>query len=148
MSHILTNPTRYLKNRKFNESLKNVAVWGYWRGTGMYGKDTSRENAPYFEALSGKSTLLFHSHMLTPSHRRVGVGLVHSPPQRTHLRRGRHGTEGARSPLTRILVCIRVPLNVARPVILRSFCVLRRGRREDAPALAVDPLRAHGVDTR
>ncbi|KAI0724125.1 FAD/NAD(P)-binding domain-containing protein [Fomitopsis betulina] len=47
--------TKYLKNRKFNESLKNVAVWGYWRGTGMYGKDTSRENAPYFEALSDES---------------------------------------------------------------------------------------------
>ena len=44
---------RYLKNRKFNDSLKNVAVWGYWRGTGMYGKGTTRENAPYFEALSG-----------------------------------------------------------------------------------------------
>ncbi|KZT69721.1 FAD/NAD(P)-binding domain-containing protein [Daedalea quercina L-15889] len=47
--------TKYLKNRHFNESLKNVAVWGYWRGTGMYGKGTSRENAPYFEALSDES---------------------------------------------------------------------------------------------
>ncbi|KAF7799925.1 hypothetical protein EIP86_011168 [Pleurotus ostreatoroseus] len=45
----------YLKNRRYNQSLKNVAVWGYWRGTGMYGKDTPRENAPFFEALSDES---------------------------------------------------------------------------------------------
>ncbi|GJE91513.1 FAD/NAD(P)-binding domain-containing protein [Phanerochaete sordida] len=47
--------TKYLKNRTYNQSLKNVAVWGYWRGTGMYGKGTDRENAPYFEALSDES---------------------------------------------------------------------------------------------
>ncbi|KAI0364421.1 FAD/NAD-P-binding domain-containing protein [Pilatotrama ljubarskyi] len=47
--------TKYLKNRKFNASLKNVAVWGYWKNTGMYGQGTSRENAPFFEALSDES---------------------------------------------------------------------------------------------
>ncbi|KAI0343377.1 FAD/NAD(P)-binding domain-containing protein [Trametopsis cervina] len=47
--------TRYLKNRRYNQSLRNVAVWGYWRGTGMYGKGTPRENAPFFEALSDES---------------------------------------------------------------------------------------------
>ncbi|KAI0698239.1 hypothetical protein BC835DRAFT_1335198 [Cytidiella melzeri] len=47
--------TKYLHNRKYNQSLKNVAVWGYWRGTGMYGKGTPRENAPFFEALSDES---------------------------------------------------------------------------------------------
>lgn len=47
--------TKYLKNRKYNQSLRNVAVWGYWRGTGMYGRGTDRENAPYFEALSDES---------------------------------------------------------------------------------------------
>ncbi|OCH92024.1 FAD/NAD(P)-binding domain-containing protein [Obba rivulosa] len=47
--------TKYLKNRKFNESLKNVAVWGYWRNTRMYGEGTERENAPWFEALSDES---------------------------------------------------------------------------------------------
>ncbi|RPD78118.1 FAD/NAD(P)-binding domain-containing protein [Lentinus tigrinus ALCF2SS1-7] len=47
--------TKYLKNRKFNSSLKNVAVWGYWKNTGMYGVGTSRENAPFFEALSDES---------------------------------------------------------------------------------------------
>ncbi|KAJ8488641.1 hypothetical protein ONZ51_g3445 [Trametes cubensis] len=47
--------TKYLKNRKFNASLKNVAVWGYWKNTGMYGRGTDRENAPFFEALSDES---------------------------------------------------------------------------------------------
>ncbi|KAJ3808325.1 FAD binding domain-containing protein [Lentinula aff. lateritia] len=66
--------TRYLKNRHFNESLKNIAVWGYWRNrssdeksdnehnkedhkprVGMYGKGTSREGAPWFEALKDES---------------------------------------------------------------------------------------------
>ena len=46
---------RYLKNRKFNSSLKNVAQWAYWKNTGLYGKDTTRENAPVFEALTGMS---------------------------------------------------------------------------------------------
>lgn len=45
--------TSHLKNRHFNSSLKNVAMWGYWRNTNMYGVGTSRENAPWFEALTG-----------------------------------------------------------------------------------------------
>ncbi|KAF8206001.1 putative halogenase [Mycena galopus ATCC 62051] len=44
--------TRYLKNRKFNQALKNIAFWGYWEDHGMYGKGTNRENAPWFEALT------------------------------------------------------------------------------------------------
>ncbi|KAJ7859637.1 FAD binding domain-containing protein [Mycena olivaceomarginata] len=43
----------YLKNRHFNSSLKNVACWGYWSGAGIYGGGTSREGAPWFEALTG-----------------------------------------------------------------------------------------------
>jgi hypothetical protein len=45
--------TGYLKNRHFNSSLKNVACWGYWCGAGIYGAGTSREGAPWFEALTG-----------------------------------------------------------------------------------------------
>ena len=44
---------KYLKNRKANASLRNVACWGYWKGAGVYGAGTSRENAPWFEALTG-----------------------------------------------------------------------------------------------
>jgi hypothetical protein len=44
---------RYLKNRRFNASLKNVAMWAYWRNTGVYARGTTAEGSPYFEALSG-----------------------------------------------------------------------------------------------
>lgn len=45
--------TKYLKNRKFNQGLKNVASWGYWDNPGKYGAGTERDNQPYFEALTG-----------------------------------------------------------------------------------------------
>ena len=45
--------TKYLKNRKFKESLKNIAVWGYWVGAGSYGEGTTKAGAPWFEALTG-----------------------------------------------------------------------------------------------
>lgn len=51
--------TKYLKNRKMNQTLHNIACWGYWSGQGMYMPGTYRHNAPWFEALSGKS--LVHS---------------------------------------------------------------------------------------
>jgi hypothetical protein len=47
--------TKYLKNRHMNESLKNIACWGYWTGTEMYAPGTDRENSPWFEALTGES---------------------------------------------------------------------------------------------
>ncbi|KAF9049926.1 FAD binding domain-containing protein [Panaeolus papilionaceus] len=47
--------TRYFKNRHFNASLKNIAVWGYWRNVGQYGKGTKRFGAPWFEALTDES---------------------------------------------------------------------------------------------
>jgi hypothetical protein len=47
--------SRYLKNRRFNESLKNVAMWAYWQDTDLYAPDwkPSAEGAVYLEALSG-----------------------------------------------------------------------------------------------
>ncbi|TEB26483.1 FAD/NAD(P)-binding domain-containing protein [Coprinellus micaceus] len=48
--------TKYLKNRRMNQSLKNVACWGYWHGDlKMYKPGTGRENAPWFEALTDES---------------------------------------------------------------------------------------------
>ena len=47
--------TRYFKNRHFNASLKNIAVWGYWRNVAKYAVETNREGAPWFEALTGGS---------------------------------------------------------------------------------------------
>ncbi|KAH8110866.1 FAD/NAD-binding domain-containing protein [Phellopilus nigrolimitatus] len=47
--------TRYLKNRTYNQGLKNVASWGYWTGTGAYAVGTPRANSPFFEALQDES---------------------------------------------------------------------------------------------
>nr|UVI58163.1 halogenase [Aspergillus muricatus] len=47
--------TKYLKNRTFNNYLKNVASWGYWRGATPYGVGTPIEGQPYFEALQDGS---------------------------------------------------------------------------------------------
>lgn len=48
--------TKYLKNRKYNQSLKNLAMWGYFKNTGSYGVGTRKEGQPYFEALEGKQS--------------------------------------------------------------------------------------------
>ncbi|KAG2137224.1 hypothetical protein BD769DRAFT_1638137 [Suillus cothurnatus] len=47
--------TKYLRNRHFNASLKNIALWGYWTGVGTYGVNTPREGAPWFETLRDES---------------------------------------------------------------------------------------------
>lgn len=54
--------TKYLKNRKMNQTLKNIANWGYWTGTSMYGLESNRSGAPYFEALQGKVFHINHAH--------------------------------------------------------------------------------------
>ncbi len=50
---------KYLKNRAFNQSLKNTACWGYWSGTDLYKPGTTRENAVWIEALTGKWFTIF-----------------------------------------------------------------------------------------
>ncbi|KAH6641046.1 hypothetical protein F5144DRAFT_485144 [Chaetomium tenue] len=47
--------TQYLKNRKFNQALKNQANWGYWKGAKTYAPGTHMEGAPLFEALTDQS---------------------------------------------------------------------------------------------
>ncbi|KAI4870961.1 FAD/NAD(P)-binding domain-containing protein [Hypoxylon rubiginosum] len=47
--------TKYMKNRTFNQGLKNVASWGYWKGGGVYGPGTYKEGSPFFEALTDGS---------------------------------------------------------------------------------------------
>lgn len=51
--------TKYLKNRRYNQGLKNVANWGYWEGVGEYGTGTKAAGQPYFEALQGTSLFEF-----------------------------------------------------------------------------------------
>ncbi|KIM92949.1 hypothetical protein OIDMADRAFT_62072 [Oidiodendron maius Zn] len=43
--------TKYLKNRRFNEGLKNIAIWGYYRGARRWSDGTPRENQPLFEGM-------------------------------------------------------------------------------------------------
>jgi flavine halogenase len=45
--------TKYLKNRSYNQGLKNIANWAYWKGAGAYGVGTKKQGSPYFEALKG-----------------------------------------------------------------------------------------------
>ncbi|KAG6919692.1 hypothetical protein DXG01_002638 [Tephrocybe rancida] len=47
--------TKYLRNRRFNKSLRNMAFWGYWKGGGRYSPGTNRENAPWFEAFTDET---------------------------------------------------------------------------------------------
>ncbi|KAG6866218.1 hypothetical protein C0991_007243 [Blastosporella zonata] len=47
--------TKYLKNRHYNASLKNIAVWAYWKDTDLYGAGTIRQGAPWFEALTNET---------------------------------------------------------------------------------------------
>ncbi|KAL8749484.1 MAG: hypothetical protein Q9199_007654 [Rusavskia elegans] len=47
--------TKYLKNRKYNQGLKNIATWGYFKNTSYYGIGTHKEGDPYFEALQDAS---------------------------------------------------------------------------------------------
>jgi hypothetical protein len=47
--------TKYMKNRKYNQGLKNVANWGYWKGATQYAVGTAREGVPFFQALTGNS---------------------------------------------------------------------------------------------
>ncbi|PNP59076.1 hypothetical protein THARTR1_01324 [Trichoderma harzianum] len=47
--------TKYLKNRSYNQGLKNVASWGYWKNGGVHGVGTHKEGVPYFEALKDGS---------------------------------------------------------------------------------------------
>ena len=49
--------TKYFKNRKYNQGLRNIAAWGYFKTTGFHGVGTNQEGSPYFEALSGKLVL-------------------------------------------------------------------------------------------
>jgi hypothetical protein len=47
--------TKYLKNRRFNEGLKNIANWAYWKGAKRFRPGGENENSPFFEALTGKT---------------------------------------------------------------------------------------------
>ncbi|KAH8706038.1 hypothetical protein BGW36DRAFT_21633 [Talaromyces proteolyticus] len=43
--------TKYLKNRHYNEGLKNLAIWGYYKNNTPWAQGTPRENQPFFEGM-------------------------------------------------------------------------------------------------
>ncbi|KAF8154859.1 hypothetical protein B0H34DRAFT_799593 [Crassisporium funariophilum] len=47
--------TKYLVNRQMRESLRNVAVWGYWNDVSRYGVGTKKANSAWFEALTDET---------------------------------------------------------------------------------------------
>ncbi|KAJ5888978.1 hypothetical protein N7495_009019 [Penicillium taxi] len=47
--------TKYMKNRTYNEGLKNIATWGYFENAGTYGVGTPAEGDPVFPRLKDGS---------------------------------------------------------------------------------------------
>lgn len=84
--------TKYLRNRHFNASLKNIALWGYWTGVGTYGTNTSREGAPWFEALRGTRRVVNGENTLIKPicTRRIRLGLAHSSARWNNFHRRRY----------------------------------------------------------
>ncbi len=65
--------TKYLRNRAHNQSLKNIATWGYWNDCGVYEEGTARADVPFFEALQDESGWAW----FIPLHgNRTSVGIV------------------------------------------------------------------------
>lgn len=66
--------TKYLKTRTYNQGLKNVASWGYWKDVASpYGKGTPRENSPFLESLHDESGWAWYIPQHTGVH---SVGVV------------------------------------------------------------------------
>ncbi|KAJ5381789.1 uncharacterized protein N7496_004217 [Penicillium cataractarum] len=47
--------TKHYKNRRYNQGLKNIASWGYWKNMEPYDLGGVHEDQPYFEALADAS---------------------------------------------------------------------------------------------
>ncbi len=71
--------TKYLKNRSFNQDLKNTASWGYWKGAIQYGVGTPKEGQPYFEALDGISVPSPRFRVVLTNYQMVVAGPGSSP---------------------------------------------------------------------
>jgi 2-polyprenyl-6-methoxyphenol hydroxylase-like FAD-dependent oxidoreductase len=76
--------TKYLKNRHFNQGLKNVASWSYWKGGGVYGVGSYKEGAPYFEALKDASGWAWFIPLHNGTH---SVGIVQNQEMATKKKR-------------------------------------------------------------
>ncbi|KAK5989787.1 Flavin-dependent halogenase aclH [Cladobotryum mycophilum] len=76
--------TKYLKNRHYNQGLKNIANWGYWKGGGVHGLGTHKEGAPYFEALKDGSGWVWFIPLHNGTH---SVGIVQNQEMATKKKR-------------------------------------------------------------
>ncbi|KAH8694999.1 hypothetical protein BGW36DRAFT_298705 [Talaromyces proteolyticus] len=76
--------TKYLKNRHYNQGLKNIANWAYWRGCGAYGVGTPRQGSPYFEALRDASGWVWFIPLHDGTH---SVGIVQNQEMATKKKR-------------------------------------------------------------
>lgn len=47
--------TKHYKNRRYNQGLKNIASWGYWKNMEPYDLGGTHEDQPFFEALGDAS---------------------------------------------------------------------------------------------
>lgn len=72
--------TKHYKDRRYNQGLKNIATWGYWKNMIPYGKGTQYEDQPFFENLADASgwvwTIPLHGDV-------VSVGVVRN--QAVHM---------------------------------------------------------------
>ncbi|KAH8918160.1 FAD/NAD(P)-binding domain-containing protein [Atractiella rhizophila] len=82
--------TRYLKNRKFLESLKNLATWAYFEGCNKYEPGTDRDNAPYFEALTDRTGWVW---FIPLQKGKVSVGIVHKETAYKEMKKASASTE-------------------------------------------------------
>ncbi len=70
--------SRALNLRKYNQSLKNVAHWGYWTETQEHKHPACKVQPPFFEALQGKQLhLLFDKPLILLQINLDGHGLSH-----------------------------------------------------------------------
>lgn len=127
--------TRYFKDRHYNASLKNIAIWGYWRNVGVYGNGTPRHGAPWFEALTGKFNLFCsyrHGALMKElSCRRIWMGMVHSLARWNHIdwycheRKGVPDQESSQSTVATTFAhfALRISdrLGVGTPLPVQSF---------------------------
>ncbi|KAF7589008.1 hypothetical protein BBP40_004939 [Aspergillus hancockii] len=82
--------TKYMKNRKINNSLRAVATWGYWEGAEAYSKGIKGQNDPYFEAIKDGSGWVW----AIPLHNNtMSVGVVIKQDIMTNRKR-EHGLSG------------------------------------------------------
>ncbi|KAI0686451.1 FAD/NAD-binding domain-containing protein [Cytidiella melzeri] len=65
--------TKHLKSRIYRESLKNVAVYGYWKNVKVFDEGGPRSNSPWFECLTDRRGWAW----VIPLHNgRTSIGIV------------------------------------------------------------------------